>query len=175
MFFGFTVIPNGISPGKDKLQAIREAKPPTDIKMVCSFIGLCNSFYTHIKKNSEINSPRTKLTHKDSLYKGGLLPSAGMAAFQVLKLALTSDPVVGFPQSDRQYALIVDTSTGTASVQGRMGVILTQVDKQGTFHVVSFGSCQLVKHEKNYSFYLLEMAAAVWGMEFYDEYLRGKH
>ena len=94
------------------------------------------------------------------------------AAFQILKLALTCDPVVAFPRSDRQYALIVDASTGTASVEGRkMGTILVQVDKQGTFHVVSYGSCQLVKHDKNYSSYLLEMAAPVWGMEFYDEYL----
>ena len=28
--------------------------------------------------------------------------------------------------------------------------------------------------KKNYSPYLLEMAAAVWGMDFYNEYLRGK-
>ena len=56
-----------------------------------------------------------------------------------------------------------------------MGAILAQVDRLGTFHVISYGSRQLVKHEKNYSPYLLEMAAAVWGMEFYDEYLRGKH
>ena len=56
-----------------------------------------------------------------------------------------------------------------------MGAILAQVDRLGTFHVISYGSRQLIKHEKNYSPYLLEMAAAVWGMEFYDEYLRGKH
>ena len=39
-YLGFTLTPNGISPGKDKLQAIRDAKAPTDLKMVRSFIGL---------------------------------------------------------------------------------------------------------------------------------------
>ena len=67
-------------------------------------------------------------------------------AFQILKLALTSNPVVAFPRSDRQFALIVDVSIGTASVEGSKGAILAQVDKQGTFQVVSDGSCQLVQH-----------------------------
>ena len=89
---------------------------------------------------SKISAPLTKLTQKDSLYKGGILMPTAMAAFQIIILALTSDPVVAFPRSDRQYAIIVDASTGTASVEGRMGAILAQVYKLGTFHVVSDGS-----------------------------------
>ena len=174
-YLGFTLTPNGISPGKDKLQAIRDAKAPTDIKMVRSFIGLCNFFRTHIKNFATISAPLTQLTRKDCSYKGGTLPDDAMRAYKTLKLALTSDPVVAYPRADRQYALIVDASTGTATTEGGMGAILTQVDKNGQFHVISYGSRQLVKHEKNYSPYLVEMAAAVWGMEFYNEYLKGKH
>ena len=51
-----------------------------------------------------------------------------------------------------------------------MGAILAQVDKQGAFHVVSYGSCHPAKDENKYSPYLLEMAA--WDMEFYEKYLR---
>ena len=173
-YLGFTLTPNGIVPGKDKLQAIKNATPPTDIKMVRSFIGLCNFFRTHIKNFSTLSQPLTKLTRNDSNYKGGTLPPEAMRAFLQLKLALTSDPVVAYPRADRHYALIVDASTGTATTEGGMGAILTQVDKQGTFHVISYGSRQLIKHEKNYSPFLLEMAAAVWGMDFYNEYLKGK-
>ena len=173
-YLGFTLTPDGITPGKDKLQAIKSALPPTDIKMVRSFIGLCNFFRTHIKNFATISAPLTRLTRKDSGYKGGVLPPEAMRAFLTLKLALTSDPVVAYPRSDRHYALIVDASTGTATSEGGMGAILTQIDSAGQFHVISYGSRQLVKHEKNYSPYLVEMAAAVWGMEFYDEYLRGK-
>jgi hypothetical protein len=173
-YLGFTLTPNGISPGKDKLQAIRDAKAPTDIKMVRSFIGLCNFFRTHIKNFATISAPLTKLTRKDSNYNGGQLPPEAYRAYLQLKLALTSDPVVAYPRSDRQYALIVDASTGSATIEGGMGAILTQQDRNGNFHVISYGSRQLIKHEKNYSPYLLEMAAAVWGMEFYNEYLKGK-
>ena len=173
-YLGFTLTPNGIKPGTDKLRAIRDALPPTDIKMVRSFIGLCNFFRTHIKNFATISQPLTKLTRTDSHYKGGTLPPEAMRAFLQLKLALTSDPVVAYPRADRHYALIVDASTGSASSEGGMGAILAQVDNSGTFHVISYGSRQLIKHERNYSPYLVEMAAAVWGMEFYNEYLKGK-
>jgi Reverse transcriptase (RNA-dependent DNA polymerase) len=46
---GFTLTPEGIKPGKNKLKAIKDAKPPTDIIMIRSFVGLCYFFWTHIK------------------------------------------------------------------------------------------------------------------------------
>ncbi len=48
-YFGFTLTPEGIKHGKNKLKGIKDAKPPTDIKMIISFMGLCNFFRTHIK------------------------------------------------------------------------------------------------------------------------------
>jgi hypothetical protein len=78
------------------------------------------------------------------------------------------------PKSDRQYALITDTATGTADTPGGLGAILTQVDKEGNFHAILFASRQLKDHEMNYSPFQLEAAAAVWGMDFFNEYLKGK-
>ena len=173
-YLGFVLTPEGITPGKDKLKAIKEAKPPTDVKMVRSFIGLCNFFRTHIKNFATISAPLTRLTRIDSGYKGGQLPEEALKAFNTLKLQLVSNPVVAYPRQDRQYALIVDASTGSADTAGGLGAILTQVDSEGNFHVISYGSRQLIDQELNYSPYLLEMQAAVWGMEFYDNYLKGK-
>jgi hypothetical protein len=48
------------------------------------------------------------------------------------------------------------------------------VDKEGNFHAISFASRQLKDHEMNYSPFLLEAAAAVWVMDFFNEYLKGK-
>jgi hypothetical protein len=92
----------------------------------------------------------------------------------VLQQQLTSDPVVAFPRSDRQYALITDAATGSADFTGGLGAILTQMDEHGNHYAISFASRQLKDHEKNYSPFLLEAAAAVWGMEIFNEYLRGK-
>jgi transposase InsO family protein len=48
------------------------------------------------------------------------------------------------------------------------------VDKEGNFHAISFASRQLKDHEMNYSPFLQEAAAAVWGMDVFNEYLKGK-
>ena len=173
-YLGFTLTPDGIKPGRNKLQAIKDAKPPTTIKMVRSFVGLCNFFRTHIKDFAIIAAPLFQVTRKDSGYKTGPLPPAALHAFKVLQQQLTSDPVMAFPRADRQYALITDAATGTSDTPGGLGAILTQIDKDGKHFAISFASRQLKDHEKNYSPFLLEAAAAVWGMDIFNEYLRGK-
>jgi RNase H-like domain found in reverse transcriptase len=57
---------------------------------------------------------------------------------------------------------------------GSLGVILTQANKEGNFYAISFASRQLKDQEKNYSPFLLEAAVAVWGMDFFNGYLKGK-
>jgi transposase InsO family protein len=173
-YLGFTLTPEGIKPGRNKLQAIKDAKPPTTIKMVRSFVGLCNFFRTHIKDFAIIAAPLFKVTRKDSGYKSGPLPPDALHAFKILQQQLTSDPVMAFPRADRQYALITDAATGTSETPGGLGAILTQIDQQGNHYAISFASRQLKDHEKNYSPFLLEAAAAVWGMDVFNEYLRGK-
>jgi hypothetical protein len=135
---------------------------------------LCNFFLTHIKDFALIAAPLFKPTRKDSGYKSGPLPEKALKAFYILQKQLTSGLVMAFPKSDRQYALITDAATGTADTPGGLGAILTHGDKEGNFHAISFASRQLKDHEMNYSPFLLEAAAAVWGMDFFNEYLKGK-
>ncbi len=172
-YLGFTLTPEGIKPGKNKLKAIQKAKAPADVKTIKSFVGLCNFFWTHIKNFVVIAAPLFKLTQKDSGYKGGPLPETAMNAFINLRKQLISEPVMAFPRIDRQYALITDAATGTAETPKGLGAILTQVDKDGKFYAISFAFPQLKDQEKNYSPFLLEAAAAVWGMDHFNEYLKG--
>jgi len=66
----------------------------------------------------------------------------------------------------------MDAATGMEDAPGGLGAILTQIDIQGNHYAFSFASCQLKDHEKNYSPFLLEAAAAVWGMDIFNEYQR---
>ncbi len=50
--------------GKNKLKAIKDIKPTTDIKNIWSFVGLCNFFRTHIKDFALIAAVLFKLTRK---------------------------------------------------------------------------------------------------------------
>ncbi len=79
------------------------------------------------------------------------MPPDALKAFNELKTAFTSTQIVAFPRKERQYALI----TNAATVE--MGAILTQIDKDGKFYAISYASRKLVKHEVNYTPFLLEM------------------
>jgi hypothetical protein len=136
-------------------------------------VGPATFSRTHIKNFAIIAAPLFKLTRKDSGYKGGPLPKEAMDAFCILQNSLTSQPVMAFPQPDCQYALITDVATGMADTAGGLGTILTQKDEFDNFFAISYASRQLKDHEKNNSPFLLEAAAAVWGMDVFNEYLKG--
>jgi len=119
-------------------------------------MGLCNFFRTHIKDFAIIAALLFRLTQKDSGYKSGPLPDQALQAFYALQKQLTSKPVMAFPKADQQYALITDAATGTADTLGTLGAILTQVNREGNFYAISFGSHQFKYHEKYYSPFLLE-------------------
>ncbi len=98
-YLGFMLTPAGIKLVKNKLKAIKDAKPPTDVKTIRSFMGLCNFFWTHIKFFAIIDAPLFQLTRKDSGYKGGPLPKDAIAAFCTLQNSLTSEPIKAFPRA----------------------------------------------------------------------------
>jgi hypothetical protein len=56
-YLGFTLMPAGIKRGKNKLRPIKDAKLTTDVKIIRSFVGLCNFFRTHFKNFAIIAAP----------------------------------------------------------------------------------------------------------------------
>ena len=174
-YLGFHLTPNGIKPGIDKLKAVKQARPPASVSEIRQFLGLCNFFRNHVKDFALVTAPLTRLTRKNAGWRAGPLPNDALQAFHQLQTILCSEPVLAFPRRNRPYALIVDAAVGDDKHDGGLGAILAQLDEQGHHRVVAYASRKLKDHEKNYSSFLLEMQAAVWGMEHFDVYLRGKH
>ena len=52
--------------------------------------------------------------------------------------------------------------------------MLTQVWENGLEHVIAYASRSLKPNEENYSAYLLELAAASWGIVYFSVYPRGR-
>jgi hypothetical protein len=52
-----------------------------------------------------------------------------------------------------------------------MGAVLLQEQKDKTERVVAYASRGLKDHEVNYPAFLLEKAAACWGIDYFDTYL----
>ena len=92
-------------------------------------------------------------------------------AFNLLKACLTSVPVLGYPDFNRPFELEMD-----ASLQ-RLGAVLSQRDKTGTSHVITFASRSLQPSEQsmhNYSSAKLELLALKWAVtEKFRDYLLG--
>ena len=69
-------------------------------------------------------------------------------AFDALKLALTTPPVLGYPNFERKFILKTD-----ALLRG-LGAVLSQVDEEGKTHVIAYVSQTLRPSKKsmhNYS------------------------
>ena len=94
-------------------------------------------------------------------------------AFDALKLALTTAPVLGYPDFEREFILETD-----ASLRG-LGAVLSQVDEQGKTHIIAYASRTLRPSEKsmhNYSSAKLELLALKWAVteKFRDYFLGSK-
>ena len=174
-YLGFRLTPEGIKPGKDKLKAVAQTQPPSTIKEVRQFLGLCNFFRSHVKNFAIVSAPLTALTKKDNPWKRGPLPPDAYQSYRHLQTILCSEPVVDYPRSDRAYALITDACVGDKKHPGGLGAILTQLDEKNEHRVIAYASRKLQKHEKNYTPFLLEMQAAIWGMEHFQVNLKGRH
>ena len=175
-YLGFTVSGSGVSPSTDKLEAIRNAKPPTTPRQVRQWVGVCNYFRWMLPSFSKYSSILTALTKKESKWMNQPLPEQARKAFEDLKAALCSPPVVVYPDKDKEFILHTDGALGdkATGVPGGLGAALTQLDDQGRERAIAYGSRALKDHEKNYSAYLVEMAAAVFGIEHFSVYLRGR-
>ena len=173
-YLGFTLDHTGVSLSKDKLAAIKEAKPPRSLREIRTWVGLVNYFRFLVPSFNTYSGVLTALTKKESKWDGGDLPPRALDAFLKMKAMLMEPPVVAYPQTDRPFILHTDAAQGDAESPGGLGAALLQHDDQGHERVIAFASRALKKHEANYSAYLLELAAAVFGIEYFDTYLRGR-
>ena len=92
-------------------------------------------------------------------------------AFDALKEALSTAPVLGYPNFFREFILEID-----ASLNG-LGTILSQQGKDGQIHTIAYASHSLHPSERsmhNYSSAKLELLALKWALtKIFRDYLLG--
>jgi transposase InsO family protein len=173
-YLGFTIGEHGIKPQADKLQAIREWPIPDTQRRVRQFLGMTNYFRHFIKNYAQIAGHLSALTRIDGPWKKGPLPDKALQAFHYLQRKLCTAPVLTYPRADRPFILSVDAATGDDKERGGMGAVLLQADDAGREQVIAYASASLDKHERNYSPFLLEMAACSWAVDHFRVYLKGR-
>ena len=160
-YLGHVVDRSGIHVDKDKVKAISEMMPPTNVKMVRSFLGACGYYRKFIKDYSKIAAPLTELTKKGRRFKW---TESCQDAFDCLKSKLTSAPVLAFPDYNRQFILHCDASNVA------IGGVLNQVFESGE-RPVGYFSRKLRGTEVNYSITEREALAIFESVKFFTPYL----
>ena len=176
-YLGHQLTKDGVKPGIDKTNALLQAAPPTTVKEVQSFLGLANYFRGYIKGFAIVASPLYALTKQNSEWKGGPMPTEAMKAFKYLQGVMSTGPILQYSRKNGKYHLYVDSATGRFDGEGHeggLGAVLLQENRDGTKGVIGYASRRLQTHEQNYSAYLLEMQAAIYGMEHFEAYLKNR-
>ena len=63
-YLGFTISKDGVSPKKDKVEAIQNALAPTNTAQVKSFLGMINYYHKHLPNLATILEPLHRLCVK---------------------------------------------------------------------------------------------------------------
>lgn len=165
-YLGHVVDEYGLRTDPDKVKAIVDFPTPTCRKEVKRFLGTASYYRRFIQNFSNRAGPLNSLT---STRKGAppfsWSPEAD-AAFNDLKLALTSAPVLACPDFTKPFAVHCD-----ASDYGIGGTLTQVVDDEE--HPVAYCSRSLNPAERNYSATEREALAVVHVVEHFRPYLEG--
>jgi hypothetical protein len=112
-YLGHIVSPEGISTDPEKLKAIREWPTPKNKHETRSFLGRCTYYRRFIPGFSTIAKPMTKLTEQKQSFQW---TSEVEAAFQKLKQALCTAPILPYPQPGQRF--IVGTEASNVGIGG---------------------------------------------------------
>lgn len=167
MFLGHIITENGVSVDTEKTDKIKNFPVPTTQKELRGFLGLCNYYRRFVSNYAKICVPMNQLLKKEirKKFAKGDWTDECQRAFETLKSALISPPILRFPDMNRDFILTTDAS-GHA-----LGYILGQIDDDGREYVVCYGGRAIRPEEKNWTVTELECLAVKCGIETYKHYL----
>ncbi|GFW76646.1 hypothetical protein TNCV_4943631 [Trichonephila clavipes] len=163
-YLGHIISAEGVSTDPEKVSAVKNWKRPENLRELRSFLGLCTYYRKFVRGFSNIARPLHKLTESKQKFQW---TKECEDSFLQLKEALTSSPILIYPQPDKPF--ILDTDASNESV----GAVLSQ-EIDGQERVVAYWSKCLSKPERNYCVTRKELLAIVKAIEHFHHYLYGQ-
>ena len=161
---GHVVSKQGMQMSSDKVSAVLKAKAPATATEVSSFMGYVNFYRRFVENLAAIAIPLYELTQKEVKFHWS---DQCQQAFEQLKLAIASEPILRQPNWEVIFHVHVDAS-GIA-----LGSILAQPDGKLDFPVY-FASRRFSKAEQGYSTTEREALGMVFSVQKFCHYLLGK-
>ncbi|PIK56258.1 hypothetical protein BSL78_06841 [Apostichopus japonicus] len=175
-YLGHRITKDGVKADPDKIEAVKNWPTPKFVKELRSFLGFCSFYRRFVQNFSKIAGPlhalvaKTMQALKQSKKSELDWNLEHQQAFEILKGALCTQPILAYADFSKPFEVEVD-----ASFQG-LGAILMQ-RQEGKRRVISYASRTLRGAEKNmqkYSSMKLELLGLKWAVtEKFREYLIG--
>ncbi|KAK1649019.1 hypothetical protein QYE76_066824 [Lolium multiflorum] len=151
----------GIEVDRAKVEAIEKMPYPRDVKGIRSVLGHAGFYRRFIKDFSKISKPLTNLLQKDVPF---VFDDDCKEAFETLKKALTTAPVVEPPDWNLPFEIMCDASDFA------VGAVLGQrVDKK--LNVIHYASKTLDAAQRNYATTEKELLAVVFACDKFRPYI----
>ena len=157
-YLGHIISGDGVSTDPAKISAVVNWPTPASVKDVRSFLGLAGYYRKFVRHFGLLAKPLTTLLHKHTVFQW---TSIHDQAFQALKTALVSTPVLALPNFARPFAIETD-----ASASG-VGAVLTQDG-----HPLAYISRALGPKSRGLSTYEKEYMAVLLAVQQWRQYLQ---
>ena len=161
---GFVVSTDGIRPQNAKVVAIADLAPPTDVKAVRSFLGMVGYYRQSVERFATLSLPLTDLTKSKQPFIWG---EEQQQAFDALKQALITAPILAHPDTSKPYTLYTDASNKA------IGAILVQKDNEGVERVIAYLSHKLSGAQLRWPTIEKEAFGVVYALKKFHPYLWG--
>ena len=149
-YLGHLISGTGMHPLKQKIQAILDLAPPSNVTQVRHILGLASYYRKFIPMFSSVVSLITSLTKRHIPF---VWTTACQTALDTIKHAITNSSVLIYPDPNIQYHLITNASSHTWS-----GVITQTREslwENGkldiTYHPITYQSGKFTLHQINWS------------------------
>lgn len=163
-YLGHVISDGGVKPDPKKIEVLQSypiPKGPTDIKPFLGLVGYYRRFIPDFSKYSQV---LTKLLKRDAEFLWGELEQK---SFDHLKHCLMNEPILQYPDFNKQFILTTDASNFA------IGAILSQGDVPNDLPI-AYASRTLNRAESNYSTTERELLSIVWAVKHFRPYLYGR-
>lgn len=158
----------GLRTDPEKVSAMVNFPQPRNATEVKRFVGMCSWYRRFIPQFSTLMAPITELLKGRKKKQTISWNEAASIAFQKIKEALVSAPILSSPDFTKPFTIQCD-----ASDTGLGGVLTQELD--GDERAVAFASRSLTKTERNYSVTERECLAVVFAIDKFRPYIEGTH
>ncbi len=106
-FLGHRISAEGSQPDPKNIEAVMKMKPPTNVREVRRFLGMCGFYCRHAPSFVKVATPLTNLTRSNTVFAW---TEECQRSFEHLKNSQVSTPILVKAQVDQPFTLTTDAS-----------------------------------------------------------------